>query len=180
MIKELRLAAVVLAAATLAAACATTIAGSAQPVPGQAPVKQAADPCSLLNAAQAGSLGAGPKGVFQQADPARSLPPSCVWTPADPASTVSMLTVTWSEDMSLDTYLDGAQPGEKFQLGGFSWARYTSTFGTSYCSLATEFADHSFVSLFSSNDQDESKSCDVAKAAAPLVASHLPGGAPAP
>jgi hypothetical protein len=34
--------------------------------------------------------------------------------------------------------------------------------------------------VFSSDNTDESKSCDVAKAAAPLVASHLPGGAPAP
>jgi hypothetical protein len=160
-VKKVRLVAALLAAATVAAACATTIPGSAQPVPGQAPVKVAADPCTLLNAA-------------------RRPPPSCGWTPAGGTSTVDMLTVTWSEDMSLNTYLDGAQPGEKFQLGGFSWARYPSTFGTSFCSLATKLAGNSFVSVFSSDNKDESKSCDVAKAAAPLVASHLPGGAPAP
>jgi hypothetical protein len=76
-IKQVRLVAALLAAA-LTAACATTIPGSRQPVPGQAPVTRAADPCTLLTAAQAGSLGVAPKGVFQQADPARRLPPSCV------------------------------------------------------------------------------------------------------
>jgi hypothetical protein len=78
LLAAVTLAAALLAAVTLAAACATTIPGSAQPVPGQAPVTRAADPCTLLTAAQAGSLGAAPKGVFQQADPARRLPPSCV------------------------------------------------------------------------------------------------------
>jgi hypothetical protein len=175
-----KLTGVLLAAATLAAACATAVTGSAGPVPGQPPVKKPADPCALLTPAQAESLNLDPKGEFIAANPSQLVPQNCGWSPGDPDARTNPLYAWWTEELSLDDYLVGALPGETFELGGLTWTRYGSILGKSECDLTVRLGEKSFVQLSSSNSEEEDKACDLAKLAAPLIASHLEGGNPSP
>lgn len=168
--------AVALAGLRLLAACTTTVVGSARSKPGRGPIEQATDPCSLLPADQATAVGLDPKGKFTKADKARKLPPSCDFESADGA--FGGVTVTWSADITVDQYYNGAQVAEELQFGGLKWTHYKNPFGDSFCSLMTKQEGNGFVELLGSNLTTPEKSCDVAKAAAPLVSSHLKGGAP--
>ncbi|RSN37062.1 DUF3558 domain-containing protein [Amycolatopsis sp. WAC 04169] len=64
------------------------------------------------------------------------------------------LSITQSADIPLNDFHAGALPGEKFGIGGFTWTRYASPLGPT--------------------------ACDLALAAAPAIASKLPGGEPNP
>ncbi|WP_020668895.1 DUF3558 family protein [Amycolatopsis nigrescens] len=180
------LAASVLVVAAVVGGCTSTTAGSALPAPGQPPAQPAADPndpCRLLTPEQASALGVDAPPEFQKARPQQRLPPGCKWRPTDPeADTDDELGVLYSTDQSLEEYQGGGaeQPIETVQLGGLTWERYLNLIGETYCGLYVKLSANSFVEVSSENSDDKTKSCDLAKAAAPQVASHLPGGAPAP
>jgi hypothetical protein len=181
MMKKFALVGAALAGAVVLAACTSSVVGSAQPAPGQGPVapaKSAADPCTLLTPDQLNSLGLAPKAASDPAEPDNYVPASCHWYPTDDSQ--SPLYVRWSDGISLDDYLSGGVPAEKFDLGGLSWTRYPSLIGKSSCEIYVTLSPESFVGISSENDEDSTKACDLSKAAAPLVASHLPKGATTP
>src|SRR5699024_9610228 len=105
----------------------------------------------------------------------RYIPPSCRWEAADPLSDLSSLTVEFATDIPLAGYTDGEELMETFELGGLTWERYTLPFGDSSCLLVTELSEMSFVSVVSRDWDQEENVCDAAKAAAPYIASQLPG-----
>lgn len=164
----------------LVTGCSTTVSGVAQQVPGQTPVKKTADPCTLLDSEQARSLGLDPKGKFVANEPARLAPQNCTWSQADPEAKFAPLSAVWSDDLSLDVYNNGALAGEKSTLGGLEWTRYPGIIGDAFCSLSVPLGPKSFVELTSTDTDAPDKSCDLAKLAAPLIASHLPGGDTSP
>ncbi|WP_158888508.1 DUF3558 family protein [Amycolatopsis anabasis] len=180
------LVAVVLAAASLLGGCASTVAGSAQPIPGQGPVKPPVDPndpCGLLTPEQAAHLDLKEQGEPQKANPKQRVPPGCRWRAKDEdAKPYAGVSLVYSVDQSLEEYEggNGAAPIEEVEIGGLKWARYPAFLGDDYCDLGVKLSDVSFVMISSENDEDKAKACDEAKAAAPFVSSHLPGGAPAP
>ncbi len=157
------------------AGCATTVSGTAAPVPGQGPVAAKADACSLISPEHADALGLKLPGDPQKEDKARRLPPSCHFAAAtDEGESVD---VSWSTDMPLSDYMNGAIPGETYGIAGFTWTRYATIMGKSMCSLSAELGEKSFIELLTaSKGLDEAKACDLARAVAPAVASHLPGG----
>jgi hypothetical protein len=157
--------------------CTSTIGGSASPVPGQGPVITKADPCSLLSQQQADALGVMYPGKERPAKPEQKVPAVCRFTELDDAPDGVALEVSQSLNLSAVDYYAGALPGEKFGIGGFTWTRYATILGPSYCSLATELDAKTFIEISSdAPGDDNSKACDLAKAAAPAIASHLPGG----
>jgi hypothetical protein len=176
---------VVLLAASVLGGCATTVLGTAQPVPGQGPVKPPEnpdDPCALLPPDQASQLELA-KGEPEAADPKRRVPPGCKWRPADtdapPGGTLYLVRAT---DQSVEEYegSSGVQPLEQAQIGGLAWSRWPAFLGDGYCDLGVKLGETSFVMVSSENLEDKSKACDLAKAAAPYISSHLPGGSAAP
>ncbi|MFJ8914473.1 DUF3558 family protein [Amycolatopsis sp. NPDC102389] len=157
--------------------CTATIAGKASPVPGQGPVITKAEPCELLSEEHAKALGVTYPGEERAAKPEQKVPAVCRFRKLEDVSKASNLEVSLSKDLSLNEYMSGAQAGEKFGIGGFTWTRYATILGPKYCSLSTELTADSFVEIASeSPDHTEANSCDLAKAAAPAVASKLPGG----
>ncbi|MFC3449416.1 DUF3558 family protein [Amycolatopsis speibonae] len=161
--------------------CTSTIGGTASPVPGQGPVITKAEPCKLISQEQAEALGVTYPGKERPADKARKIPGTCRYPELDDAPQGVALEVSQSFDLSQADYSNGAVPGEKFGIGGFTWTRYATILGPSYCSLITELDPKTFVEITSdAPGDDNSKACDMAKAAAPAVASHLPGGQPSP
>jgi hypothetical protein len=178
---KLKFAGLALAAVALTAACTTTVTGSAGQVPGQTPVKKPADPCALLTPEQAEALNLEPQGELTPGKPEQLLPPNCTWTAGDPDARTNALYASWTEELSLEDYILGALPSEKFELGGLTWTRYASILGKSHCDLLVPLGEKSFAQLSSySSQEDESKACDLPKRAAPLAASHLEGGDPSP
>ncbi|OQO90819.1 DUF3558 domain-containing protein [Saccharomonospora piscinae] len=172
----------VLATALLAAGCATTVAGvpTAQPRP-SAPAGPTGEPCALLTAEQASALKLAPEGEFTAGDPGRLMPALCVWTPANPDLGLDPLTVNFSVDIALAEYFAGAEPEWEKEIGGLRWARYLDPVGgEGLCNLATELSPSSFVTIVSGDFVEDEGACEQAEAAAPFVASHLPGGEPAP
>jgi hypothetical protein len=179
-VKRLALLGLALSGTVLLGACTSTVVGSAQPVPGQGPVKKADDPCTLVTAAQATSLGltTTPKAI--KGDPDKIVPPSCHWEISDPAAPTNSLDVGWATDLSFSDYINGAQLMDTVTAGGLKWQRYANILGSSYCSLDIVLSPTSFVTVDSYNDSDDTKACDLGKAALPFIGSQLPGGAPAP
>ncbi|EMD30073.1 DUF3558 family protein [Amycolatopsis azurea] len=159
--------------------CTSTIGGTASPVPGQGPVITKAEPCALLTAEQADALGVTFPGKERPAKPERKIPGVCRFPELEDAPEGVALEVSQSKDLSAVDYYAGAQPGEKFGVGGFTWTRYATILGPSYCSLTTELDAKTFIEVSSdAPGGDNSKACDLAKAALPAIASHLPGGQP--
>lgn len=177
---KLKFAGLALAAVALTAACTTTVTGAAGQVPGQTPVKKPADPCALLTPEQTESLNLESQGKLSPGKPEQLVPPNCAWSPGDPDARTNPLFVSLADDLSLEDYILGALPGEKFELGGLTWTRYASILGKSHCDLMVSLGEKSFVALSSYELQAEDKACDLAKRAAPLIASHLEGGDPSP
>lgn len=178
--KRLALLGLALAGTVALGACTATVVGSAQPVPGQGPVKQADNACTLITPPQAASIGLASPPIPTKGDPDKVVPPTCTWSQSDPDAPTNPLTVGQSSDLSFSQYIDGAQLKDTLTVGGLKWQRYANIFGDSYCSLNLQLSPTSFVSVDSTNDTDASKSCDLAKAALPFISSKLPGGAPAP
>ncbi|WP_414936347.1 DUF3558 family protein [Amycolatopsis sp. cmx-11-51] len=157
--------------------CTSKIGGTAAPVPGQGPVITKAEPCALLTQEHATALGVAYPGAERPARPEQKVPAVCRFKKSDDVRKASNLEVSLSKDLSLNDYMSGAQPGEKFGIGGFTWTRYATILGKTYCSLSTELTSDTFVEIASeSPDRTEGNACDLAKAAAPAVASKLPGG----
>ncbi|WP_165436350.1 DUF3558 family protein [Amycolatopsis suaedae] len=165
------------AAALVLAGCTSTVAGSARP--GAAPAAPVLDPCALLTPEQATFLELQPQGRLTPGKEDRRLPPSCRFSPAEANDDRSGVDIVASLSMSAATYHAGAAHIEQVQLGGLTWNRYPSAFGDGFCNYAVVLSEQSFVEVTTTNFGDKSKACDLAKRAAPLVASHLPGGAPA-
>ncbi|RSN58697.1 DUF3558 domain-containing protein [Amycolatopsis sp. WAC 04182] len=161
--------------------CTSVVGGTASPVPGQGPVVTKAEPCKLLTQEQAEAIGVTFPGKERPADKARKIPGTCRYPELEDAPDGVALEVSQSYNLSLVDYVSGALPGEKFGIGGFTWTRYASIFGPSHCSLMAELDPKTFVEITSeAPGEDVTKACDLAKAAAPAVASHLPGGQPSP
>lgn len=157
--------------------CTSTIGGSASPLPGQRPVITKADPCSLITQEHAAALGVTYPGRERPARKEQKVPAVCHFDELEDAPSGSTLEVSQSIDLSLNEYMSGALPGEKFGIGGYTWTRYATIIGPSSCSLSTEVTPTTFVELSSdARDDDNSTACDLAKAAAPAVAAHLPNG----
>ncbi|OXM46195.1 DUF3558 family protein [Amycolatopsis alba] len=174
--------AVLFAVVLLLGGCSETISGTASPVPGQGPVLTKAAPCSLLTPEHADALALKLPGVETKGDRSRQLPPMCLLSERDDSPHGVSLSITQSVDVTLNEFYAGAQPGEKFGIGGFTWTRYPSPLGPTACSLSTELGPSSFVELGSETQPGaaETTACDLALAAAPAIASKLPGGQPAP
>lgn len=157
--------------------CTSTIAGSAAPVPGQGPVVTGAQPCSLITPEHAKALGLEYPGRASKADKKLRTEAACHFSPDSDAKEASSLTVVWGVDVSAAEYFNGALALEKYGLAGFNWTRYASIMEKS-CDLGAEITPASFIAINSESrgDNDESKACDLAKAAIPAVMSHFPGG----
>ncbi|MEU5264870.1 DUF3558 family protein [Amycolatopsis sp. NPDC021455] len=169
----------VLAAVTVVTGCAVTVGGSASPVPGQGPVAEAADACSLLSPDQVEALGYRNPGHSVKAKKETEQPPMCLWNSKDDADPSSVLNVGMTTDINLDDYLSGALPkSSPQQLGGLSWTQYASVIGDD-CVMYTVLGTKSFAYVSVSGPPIE-KACELTKAAIPQVAEHLPGGRPAP
>ncbi|MEC3982817.1 DUF3558 family protein [Amycolatopsis sp. H20-H5] len=166
--------------AVLLSGCTTLVAGSPKPVPGQGPVITAANPCGLLTPEHAKALGLQVPGKLAPAIKEQLAPAFCTWSPSDPDSGLESVMAGQSDDLSPGEYTLGAVAKETFQLGGLSWSRYPSILGEKYCEILVKLGPKSFVDLSSENRKDPSKACDQAKAVAPAIASHLPGGDPSP
>ncbi|MFI9449402.1 DUF3558 family protein [Amycolatopsis sp. NPDC052450] len=171
-----------LAAVLLLGGCAETISGTASPVPGHRPVPAKAAPCSLLSTEHADALALKVPGVETKGNKAQLLPPMCLLSERDDSPRGVSLSITHSVDIPLNDFYAGALPGEKFGIGGFTWTRYASPLGPTACSLSTELGPASFVELGSETQTGapEATACDLALAAAPAIASRLPGGEPDP
>jgi len=168
------------AAAMLLAGCTTQVSGSASPVPGQGPVTQVADPCTLLDAQQLAGLGYKPNGRKVAASKAQRSPAMCLWNATDPDHTIVM-NVGWSVNQSLDDYLQGAlKKSGPVSLGGFQWTQYASMV-TGDCTLYATLSPKSFayVSVLYPAP-DDVKACEMVKQVIPQVSAKLPGGQPAP
>ncbi|WP_033292100.1 DUF3558 family protein [Amycolatopsis jejuensis] len=173
-----RLALVTAVVAVLLTGCTQRVPGVASPVPGQGPVTQVVDPCTLLDARQLDALGYKGKGRLSPASKAQRTPALCLWSGTDDEHTV-ILSVGWAVDQTLDNYLQGAVvKAPPVKLGGLDWTRYGAFLGGS-CDLYTTLGPKSFA-FVSVSYPDDAKACDRAKLAIPQVAAHLPGGQPAP
>ncbi|MBB4687033.1 DUF3558 family protein [Amycolatopsis jiangsuensis] len=176
---RVRLAAVVAGVVLLLAGCTERVRGVAASVPGQGPVAQAVDACSLLDAQQLAGLGYEGGGRSVKASKEQRAPAMCLWNRDDEGGELIVMSVGRSVDLSLDDYLQGAlQKDSPAQLGGLSWTRYASLIEGS-CDLYTTLGRKSFA-FVSVSYPDDAKACELAKTTAPQVASHLPGGQPAP
>ncbi|GAA3536386.1 DUF3558 family protein [Amycolatopsis ultiminotia] len=177
--RGMRLVAVVAGVVVLLAGCTERVPGVAAPVPGQGPVVPVVDACSLLDAQQLAGLGYQAKGRSVKASKEQRAPAMCTWSDAGEAAVPIIMSVGWAVDQSLDDFLQGAlQKEAPVQLGGFAWTRYGSIVpGT--CDLYTTLGEKSFAFVSVSYPED-AKACELAKTAVPQVASHLPGGQPAP
>ena len=167
-------------AALVMAGCTVKVAGSASPVPGQGPVKKVVDACTLLSPEQVDALGFRPGAPHPASEQTRS-PAMCTYRAKDDSATPSpIFTVEWAVDQNLDEFLSGAvAKGEPEQLGGLNWTRYGSIIA-SECDIYTTLGEKSFASVGVMVGEDVEQACQIAKKIAPVVASHLPGGAPAP
>ncbi|TVT06658.1 DUF3558 domain-containing protein [Amycolatopsis bartoniae] len=160
----------------LTSACTSTIGGTAQPDPARVTVTPQAstDPCSLLTSDEAEELGLQVPGVPREAEPASRIPPSCNWSSTNPDSELDgSLQVFLSTDLNVREYYSSAPDGQE-EFGGVTWDHYPSVIGDSMCDYAVTLAQLSFVTVSSQNFGDTTKACDTARAAAPLVAKHLP------
>lgn len=166
-------------AALVMAGCTVKVAGSASPVPGQGPIKKVVDACTLLDPDQVDALGFKPGSPHPASEKTRS-PAMCTYAGKGDETPSPIFTVEWSVDQNLDEFLAGAvAKGESEQLGGLSWTRYGSIIA-SECDIYATLGEKSFVSVGVMAGEDDAKGCEIAKKIAPVVASHLPGGEPAP
>ncbi len=166
-------------AALVVTGCTVEVAGSASPVPGQGPVVKVVDACTLLTPEQLDALGFKPGRPTPASKETRS-PATCTYSAKEDATPPVVMSVSWAVDQTLDDYLSGAVPkGDPAELGGLKWTRYASIFGAE-CDLYTTLGEKSFVTVGALIGEDDTAACDVAKRVAPVVASHLPGGAEAP
>ncbi|WP_162830211.1 DUF3558 family protein [Amycolatopsis palatopharyngis] len=160
----------------LLASCARVEPGTALFPPGAQPVTKGPfeEPCTLLTEEQLTELGLA-AGEFNEANPQQRVPQGCDWRSADPDLSDHALTLVISDEMSLAEYRGiDTPPDEEFDLGGRTWGRYEGVFGEGACDLMLPLGESSFVSLLSLNLTDKSKSCDLPKAAAPMVSENLP------
>lgn len=177
-------ASVVVGLALLLAGCSATVDGT--PTAGAPPADTenevvAGEPCGLLSPEQATGLGYAKEPKFHAAQPDNLTPPLCVWTPEHDDPNMEQLYVNFSVDIPLADYVTGASPEWEKEFGQLEWGRYPDPVGgESLCTLATELTPTSFVGIMSSNYSDPAEACSQAEAAAAFVASHLPGGGPAP
>lgn len=162
-----------LATALLAGSCTTKVGGTAQPPPATHDPVVAGEPCALLEPEQTAELQLEEKGEFTAGDPTRLVPPTCRWRPLDPD--MDALTVGFATSFPLVDYMDGTPSLEERELGGRTWGRYPDPLDTGTCFLATELSANSFIVVLSSNFSDDSKACDLALKAAPLISANLPG-----
>ena len=160
----------------LVSACTSAVGGTAQPDPARVTVAPQAstDPCSLLTNDEAEELGLQVPGVPRAAEPASRIPQSCDWASTNPDSQLDgSLQVFFSTDLNVREYYSHA-PDRQEDFGGVTWDHYPSVIGDSMCDYAVTLAELSFVTVSSQNFSDTTRSCDTARAAAPVVAKRLP------
>ncbi|RZQ62075.1 DUF3558 family protein [Amycolatopsis suaedae] len=169
---------VVALAVAVLAGCTSTVAGSARPGAGPVPVS---DPCALLTADQAAFLELVHPGQLRPGDIERQVPPSCYWEAHEDSATDASFSTAAALDLPMEAYYGGKGPIGHVQFGGLTWEKHADPLtGGGVCSYAIKLSETSFVEIGSSNFSEETKACQKADEAAPFVASHLPGGAPAP
>jgi len=172
-------AAAAVAAAVVVAGCTVTVGGSASPVPGQGPVTKAVDTCALLSPDQVDALGYESPGKPVKENKERLQPPMCLWNSKDGVEPTAVLNVGLATDMNFDEYLSGAvAKSSPQQIGGFSWTQYASIVPDD-CTFYAVLGNKSFAYVGVSTANPD-KSCELAKAAIPQAAAHLPGGQDAP
>ncbi|MEU4252757.1 DUF3558 family protein [Amycolatopsis sp. NPDC026612] len=172
-------AAAAVAAAAVVAGCTVTVGGSASPVPGQGPVTQAVDACSLLSPEQLDALGYRSPGKPVKENKARLQPPMCLWNSKDDVEPPAVLDVGLATDMDFGEYLSGAVPkSSPQQIGGLNWVQYGSILPDD-CTFYATLGAKSFAYVGVSAGKLD-KSCELARRAIPQAAAHLPGGQDAP
>ncbi|HVW40455.1 MAG TPA: DUF3558 family protein [Amycolatopsis sp.] len=163
----------VLVLAGLTASCTTQISGT--PLPGRVTVAPApsTDPCALMTVDEAAELGFG-RGQPDPGKPESRIPPSCTWKSADPdASLDDSIQVFYATKLNIGEYYSHPPEGQE-QMGGITWQKYPSFFPDEMCDFAIVLSDTSFVAVAGQNFADSTKTCDVARKVAPVVARHLP------
>ncbi|MBN6035387.1 DUF3558 family protein [Amycolatopsis sp. 195334CR] len=132
------------------------------------------DPCATLTTQEAEQIGLLASSV--KPFPAGETSDGCQWSPADESGGREDITVTFENDQSVEESAAGEKPDAEEELGGRRWNVYDKPAEINgMCRVATATSETSHVAIMSSNFADESKSCELAKAAAPLVAAKLPG-----
>ncbi|MGA6165921.1 DUF3558 family protein [Amycolatopsis magusensis] len=131
------------------------------------------DPCTALTAPEAeqiGLLGSSAK-PFELGESGKG----CEWSPADESGGLEDITVTFQNDESIEDAALGEKPDAEEDLGGRRWLIYDKPADIDgMCRVASATSEKSHVSISSSNFVDAAKTCELAKAAAPLVAAKLP------
>lgn len=167
--------------AALLTSCTTSVAGTAQPAPGEPAPQHAAGPCELLTPEQATGLGLKAVGAFTEGEPDRLLPPTCRWAAEADDGEVNAVTVALSSDITMSEYYDSMQPLEEKEIGGLRWESYEDPIASEHgCDLATELGPTSFAQVSSQDFSGDSEPCVTVEAATAQVAANLPGGEPAP
>lgn len=160
------------------AGCASTIDGQAVAAKGLKTGLAAVPPCELIAKQWLPALSLSP-GKPSPAKPEQLIPGGCRWEPDDDMITDGSVSVLVSSDISLQEFTGGADYDDELELGGIKWHVSTGAGGIGGdCGLTAIISDKSWVYVNSANYSDDSKACDKAKEAAPLVAGKLPGGDP--
>jgi hypothetical protein len=172
-------AAAAVAAAIVVAGCTVTVGGSASPVPGQGPVAQAVDACALLDEAQVDALGYKSPGRSVPENKKLRQPPMCLWSSKDDVEPSVVLNIGLATDLDFNEYVSGAvKKSGPQRIGGLSWTQYASIL-ESDCVFYAILGAKSFAYVSVSAGKLD-RSCELAKAAIPQAAAHLPGGQDAP
>lgn len=132
------------------------------------------DPCATLTSQEAEQIGLLASSVkpYQAGDTGQG----CQWSPADESGGLEDITVTFEHDQSVEESAPGENPDAEEELGGRRWKIFDKPADIGgMCRVVTATSETSHVAIMSSNFAAEDKACDLAKAAAPLVAPKLPG-----
>ncbi|SEF30453.1 Protein of unknown function [Amycolatopsis pretoriensis] len=169
----------VVAALTVVSGCSVAVSGTASPVPGQGPIVQAVDACSLLDQDQVDALGYESPGRSVPENKERLQAPMCLWSTKDDVDPSATLNVGYATDLDFNEYIAGAVPkSEPQRVGGLNWTQYPSILADD-CVFYALLGDKSFA-FVSVSGPELAKSCELAKTVVPQVAAHLPGGQAAP
>ncbi|AXB45909.1 DUF3558 family protein [Amycolatopsis albispora] len=132
------------------------------------------DPCATLTTEEAEQIGLRASSV--KPFPAGETSDGCQWSPADESGGREDITVTFEYEESIADSAPGEKPDAEEDLGGRRWQIFDKPADIDgMCRVVTAVSESSHVAVMSSNFVAADKTCELAKAAAPLVAPKLPG-----
>lgn len=131
------------------------------------------DPCATLTAQEAEQIGL--LASSMKPFPIGDTGSGCEWSPADESGGREDITVTFQHEESIEDSAPGEEPDAEEELGGRRWKIYDKPADIDgMCRVVTATSEKSHVAITSSNFVAADKTCELAKAAAPLVAPKLP------